>query len=106
MPIRCGRLVGNEGGDPARLSNLNTPPERRRSDREKLVLAIEDRWLSVDEIAAHLGVKRDTVYTWIGERQMPAHKVGRLWKFQRAEVDEWVRGGGAENRSSRKKRGK
>ncbi|KAI5912628.1 hypothetical protein GH664_21455 [Thauera sp. 2A1] len=27
---------------------------------------------------------------------MPAHKVGRLWKFQLSEVDEWVRAGGAD----------
>lgn len=57
------------------------------------------RWLSVDEIAMHLGVKRDTIYKWITRKQLPAHKVGRLWKFRRHEVDEWVtsgRGGGAE----------
>ncbi|MGL5247411.1 MAG: helix-turn-helix domain-containing protein [Brooklawnia sp.] len=38
-------------------------------------------WLSADDIAAHLGVTKDTVYTWIAEKAMPAHKVGRLWKF-------------------------
>jgi excisionase family DNA binding protein len=54
-----------------------------------------DRWLSVDEIADHLGVKRDTVYKWISERQMPGHKIGRLWKFDKTAVDEWVRSGGA-----------
>ena len=54
---------------------------------------VEDRWLSVDEIAQYLGVKRDTVYKWIGRKQMPAHKVGRLWKFCRDEVDEWVLSG-------------
>jgi excisionase family DNA binding protein len=54
---------------------------------------MEDRWLSVDEIAAYLGIKRDTVYKWIADKQMPAHKVGRLWKFRKEEVDEWVRGG-------------
>jgi len=53
---------------------------------------MEDRWLSVDEIAAYLGIKRDTVYRWIADKQMPAHKVGRLWKFRKEEVDEWVRG--------------
>lgn len=56
---------------------------------------MEDRWFSVDEIADHLGIKRDTVYKWIGERQMPGHKIGRLWKFNKQEVDEWVRSGGA-----------
>ena len=60
---------------------------------------IEDRWLSVDEIAAYLGIKRDTVYVWIERRNMPAHKVGRLWKFKQDEIDEWVRTGGASGRS-------
>lgn len=54
---------------------------------------IENRWLSVDEIAAYLGVKRDTIYKWIERKSMPAHKVGRLWKFRRHEVDEWVLSG-------------
>lgn len=52
-------------------------------------------WLSADAIAAHLGVTKDTVYAWIAEKKMPAHKVGRLWKFQASEVDEWVRSGNA-----------
>jgi excisionase family DNA binding protein len=56
---------------------------------------MEDRWLSVDEIAAYLGIKRDTVYAWISERSMPAHKIGRLWKFKKEEVDKWVREGGS-----------
>lgn len=57
---------------------------------------MEDRWLSVDEIAAHLGVSRDTVYRWIDHRGLPAHKVGRLWKFKKDEIDEWVRAAHAE----------
>lgn len=48
-------------------------------------------WLSAEEIAVHLGVTKDTVYAWITDRDMPAHKVGRLWKFQSNEVDDWVR---------------
>ena len=58
----------------------------------------EDRWLSVGEIAKHLGVSRDTVYTWVNEKHMPAHKVGKLWKFQIKEVDQWIRSGKARNR--------
>lgn len=53
----------------------------------------DDRWLSVDEIATYLGVKRDTIYKWIERKGMPAHKVGRLWKFRKDEVDYWVRQG-------------
>jgi len=55
----------------------------------------DDRWLSVDEIAAYLGIKRDTVYKWIEKRSLPAHKVGRLWKFRSKEVDRWVETGKA-----------
>lgn len=54
-----------------------------------------DRWLSVEEIAEYLGVSKDTVYAWISKRGMPAHRIGRLWKFKSEEVDEWVRSGGA-----------
>jgi len=56
---------------------------------------MEDRWLSVDEIAEYLGVSKDTIYTWVTSKGMPGHKVGRLWKFKREEVDDWVKSGGA-----------
>jgi len=56
---------------------------------------MDDRWLSVDEISTHLGISRDTVYKWIDRKGMPAHRVGRLWKFKKDEVDDWVRAGGA-----------
>lgn len=32
------------------------------------------------------------------KRNMPAYKVGRLWKFKLSEVDEWIRSGGAADR--------
>ena len=63
----------------------------------------EDRWLSVDEVAAYLGVKRDTIYKWIDRRDLPAHKVGSLWKFRREEIDDWVRSGGSTNHSASRK---
>ncbi|MBN2531854.1 MAG: helix-turn-helix domain-containing protein [Spirochaetales bacterium] len=57
-----------------------------------------ERWLSVEEIAEHLGIKKDTVYKWLAEKEMPAHKVGRLWKFKISEIDEWVETGKAGNK--------
>lgn len=62
---------------------------------------MSDRWFSVEEIADHLGVSKDTIYTWIAKRGMPAHKVGRLWKFQKVEVDTWVKSGGASDDDSK-----
>ncbi len=57
---------------------------------------MDDRWLSLAEIAVYLGVSKDTVYRWLELRHMPAHKVGRQWKFKAAEVDDWVRSGKAD----------
>jgi excisionase family DNA binding protein len=62
------------------------------------VSSVPERWLSVDELADYLGIKRDTVYKWIIRRKLPAHKVGRLWKFRRDEVDGWVKSGAAGSR--------
>ncbi len=50
-------------------------------------------------ITDYLGVSRETVLQWINYRNMPAHKVGRLWKFKVSEVDEWIRSGGAAEKS-------
>jgi excisionase family DNA binding protein len=50
-----------------------------------------EHWSSVEQICEHLGVSRDTIYRWIADRGMPAHRVGRLWKFKLSEVDGWAR---------------
>lgn len=55
-------------------------------------------WVSVEDVAKHLGVAKDSVYRWIEIRDLPAHKIGRLWKFKLSEVDEWVRLEGANDR--------
>ena len=54
-----------------------------------------ERWYSLEEIAEHLGVSQDTIHRWIRTQQMPAHKVGRLWKFDVDEVNDWVKSGKA-----------
>lgn len=56
---------------------------------------IPDRWYSTKEICAYLGVSRDTLLTWIADKGLPAHKVGRNWKFKPSEVDDWVKTGKA-----------
>lgn len=56
-------------------------------------------WVSVEDIAKHLGVAKDSVYRWIETKKLPARRVGRLWKFKLSEVDEWVNAGGAADRA-------
>ena len=55
--------------------------------------ATTDRWLSVAEIAQHLGVKPTSIYKWITHNGTPAYKAGRLWKFMVDKVDATRNGG-------------
>jgi excisionase family DNA binding protein len=58
------------------------------------------RWPSVEEIAAHLGVNPGAIYTRIERMKVPAHKLGRLWKYLASEIDEWSKDGHAANDAS------
>lgn len=52
-----------------------------------------EKWIGIEEAAQHLGVTKDTIRNWIKKRDIPAHKIGKLWKFKRSELDEWVKSG-------------
>lgn len=54
-------------------------------------MTTEERWVAVEDVAAHLAVAKDSVYRWIEQRKLPAHRVGRLFRFKLSEIDEWVR---------------
>jgi excisionase family DNA binding protein len=61
---------------------------------------MKDRWLSTDELAEYLNINRGTVYRWISNRNIPAHRFGNVWKFRRDEIIEWVRSTDAEYKES------
>lgn len=52
-----------------------------------------DSWISLVEAAEYLGVKKETVRNWIKKTDIPAHKIGKLWKFKKSELDSWVKSG-------------
>ena len=59
-----------------------------------------EKWVTLKEIQAHLGVGRETILQWIAKRNMPAYKMGRLWKFKISEVDAWVQSGQAADKAT------
>lgn len=52
-----------------------------------------ERWLSLEEIAKHVGCSKDTIRAWIKKGTIPYHKVGRMYKFKISEVDAWIESG-------------
>jgi excisionase family DNA binding protein len=58
-----------------------------------------ERWASVEEVAAHVGVRKDSIYRWIERFDLPAQKIGKLWKLKISEVDAWVRAGGTASKA-------
>lgn len=54
---------------------------------------INETWTSLEEVATYLGVNKDTIRNWIKKTDIPAHKIGRQWKFKLSEVDAWIKSG-------------
>lgn len=53
-----------------------------------------DKWINIDEAAEYLGVKPGTIRGWIrNNKGVPAHKIGKQWKFKCSELDAWVKSG-------------
>lgn len=52
-----------------------------------------EHWLSLEEIANHLGVSKETIRGWIKKGTIPNYKVGRQYKFKLSEVDTWIESG-------------
>ena len=52
--------------------------------------AINDKWVGIEEAAQYMDVTKDTVRNWIKKTDIPAHKIGKLWKFKLSELDAWI----------------
>lgn len=56
-------------------------------------MAETERLYSVEEIANHIGVSKDTIRAWVKKETIPFYKVGRQYKFKLSEIDAWVESG-------------
>ena len=53
-------------------------------------MVAKESWVGVEEVAAHLGVAKESIYRWVDSKHFPAHRIGRLFRFKISEVDRWV----------------
>ena len=59
-----------------------------------MVIENNDRRINLEEAADYLSVNKDTIRNWIRKDiGIPAHKIGKLWKFKKSELDDWVKSG-------------
>lgn len=55
---------------------------------------LKEKWLNIAEVAEYLGVNKDTIRNWLkNDSGIPAHKIGRQWKFKLTDLDEWIKSG-------------
>lgn len=51
-------------------------------------------WLTLEEAAKHLKNGKSSLYQLAREDGIPAHKYGRVWRFDREELDGWTKSSG------------
>ncbi len=71
----------------------------------ELVKAAMINWLKLEEAAEYLKIGRSTLYKLAQAGRTPAHKVGYTWRFDAAELDQWLKEGkfAPESANKRKK---
>jgi len=45
--------------------------------------------MTLEEVAAYLRLKPQTIYTWAQDKKIPAAKLGKEWRFKKSMIDEW-----------------
>ena len=49
------------------------------------------RLIDIDELCHYLKLKRQTIYNWLHQRKISGIKVGGVWRFDRRDVDIWLK---------------
>ena len=47
--------------------------------------------LDVDDLAKYLKLQKQTIYNWLNQRKISGMKIGGVWRFDKAEIDKWLR---------------
>ena len=67
--------------------------QMRRVRCANMSSSINENYISIEDAALFLNIKPVTLRKWIKDKNVPAHKIGKQWKFRRSELEEWVKSG-------------
>ncbi len=49
------------------------------------------RLMSVDELAKYLSLRKQTIYNWLHKKKISGIKIGKVWRFDRKEIEKWLK---------------
>lgn len=58
---------------------------------EKGLSMYRTKWLTIEELAEYLKMGRTKLYRMAQDGDIPASKVGNQWRFDREEIDLWMK---------------
>lgn len=47
--------------------------------------------IDIDELAAYLKLRKQTIYNWLHQGKISGIKMGGVWRFERREIDTWLK---------------
>lgn len=50
-------------------------------------------WMTVSEVADYLKLGKTKIYQYVQQGKIPGYKIGGQWRFNRTEIDQWIRSG-------------
>ena len=52
---------------------------------------MQNNLLDVEELAAYLKLRKQTIYNWLNQRKISGIKLGGVWRFDKREIDKWLK---------------
>lgn len=47
--------------------------------------------MDVEDLAQYLKLQKQTIYNWLNQRRISGIKIGGVWRFDKLEVDKWLK---------------
>lgn len=47
--------------------------------------------MDIEELADYLRLRKQTIYNWLYQKKISGFKVGGVWRFDRKEIETWLK---------------